>query len=291
MCKDYTVSGETFEVWECSNCTLRFTQSVPGESNIGPYYQSYTYISHTDTEKGIVNKLYLLARKYTLNWKMRLVVDLSRKKNNIGELLDIGAGTGAFLHTAAEGGWKVTGLEPDEGARKICLEKYNLEVNPPAALYSIAPASFDVITMWHVLEHVHQLHRYLQEIKRLLKPGGVALIALPNYTSKDARVYKEHWAAYDVPRHLYHFSPKAMNYLAGLHQLCVEDKKAMWLDAFYIAMLSEQYKKGKGNLLAAFSNGLISNFEASGNIDACSSLVYVIRNKVESHPAPSLQQP
>jgi predicted SAM-dependent methyltransferase len=133
--------------------------------------------------------------------------------------------------------------------------------------------------MWHVLEHVHQLHEYLDQIKRVLKTGGVALIALPNYTSNDAAEYKSFWAAYDVPRHLYHFSPQAMGFLASQHGMTLETMTPMWLDAFYIAMLSEQYKNKKGNLFAAVWNGLRSNLFAIKDKKLCSSLVYLLRNE------------
>ena len=276
VCKDYTVSGELFEVWQCAACTIKFTQHVPAQDSIGPYYQSDTYISHSDTEKGLVNKLYKLARNYTLNWKMKLVKHYTANNIQTGNLLDIGAGTGAFLHKASAANWSVTGLEPDAGARKICNEKYSLQLEPSEKLFELPSEKFDAVTMWHVLEHVHQLHEYMEQIKRVLKPNGVALIALPNYTSKDAQHYSVQWAAYDVPRHLYHFSPQAMRRLAAQHGLTVKATKPMWLDAFYIAMLSEQYKNGKGNLFAAVAIGFTSNLYAWRHKDTCSSLVYVI---------------
>ncbi|MCW3090277.1 MAG: class SAM-dependent methyltransferase [Ferruginibacter sp.] len=276
-CKDYTVSRAVFEIWECADCTMRFTQDVPDQDSIGPYYQSDAYISHTDTEKGMVNKLYKLARSYTLNWKMAMVKKSLKAGVQTGALLDIGTGTGAFLHKASTAGWEVTGLEPDEGARKICKEKYGLETEAPWKLFELPGAKFDVVTMWHVLEHVHQLHEYMDQVKRVLKPHGVALIALPNYTSADARHYAAYWAAYDVPRHLYHFSPKAVEILVKHHGMKLESAKPMWLDAFYIALLSEGYKTGKGNLAGALANGLQSNLHAIQNKSTCSSLVYIIR--------------
>lgn len=280
-CTDYTVSKELFEIWECGDCSIRFTQSVPDQNSIGRYYQSDTYISHTDTEKGLVNKLYKLARNYTLNWKMNLAKHSLAGKLQKGALLDIGCGTGAFLHKAFVSGWSVTGLEPDEGARKICSDKYGLQPEIPGKLFELPTGKFDTVTMWHVLEHVHQLHEYMDQIKRVLKPGGVALIALPNYTSRDAELYKEYWAAYDVPRHLYHFTPAAMDQLLEQHGMRVDSVKPMWLDAFYIALLSEGYKNGKTNLGKAALNGLKSNLNAFKNKAACSSLVYIIRHKIE----------
>ncbi len=276
-CKDYTVSNEIFDVWECAGCSIRFTQDVPNQDTIGPYYKSDTYISHSDTEKGLINKAYKVARNYTLNWKIKLVKGRLGNRLKNGTLLDIGTGTGAFLHKAAQSGWLVTGLEPDAGARKICQEKYNLQAETPGQLFNLPSEQFDVVTMWHVLEHVHQLHEYMDQIKRVLKKDGVALIALPNYTSLDAQHYKAHWAAYDVPRHLYHFSPLAVDKLTAQHGLKLVDSVPMWLDAFYIAMLSEEYKTGQGNLLVAVLKGLQSDINAFKNKTTCSSLVYIIR--------------
>lgn len=277
QCKDYTVSQEIFDIWECAACTMRFVQNAPDQHSILPYYQSETYISHTDTEKGLINKMYKIARNYTLRWKMKLIHYYADNHLKTGELLDIGAGTGAFLHTMSIHNWSVAGLEPDEGARKICYEKYHLQLEPSEKLFQLPSEKFDVVTMWHVLEHVHQLHEYIEQIKRILKNDGVVFIALPNYTSKDAAYYGVYWAAYDVPRHLYHFSPLAVRVLMQQHGMKVESTRPMWLDAYYIAILSEQYKNGKNNLFAAMINAFKSNQYARKHNEACSSLVYIVR--------------
>lgn len=278
-CKDYLVSKETFEIWQCAKCSIRFTQYAPDAAGIGRYYQSESYISHTDTEEGLVNKIYKVARNYTLNWKLKLLDRGTGKQNLSRRLLDIGAGTGAFLNKAKLAGWPITGLEPDERARKICLDKYKIQLDVPERLFELPANEFDVITMWHVLEHVHQLQEYLHQIRQVLKKTGVLFIALPNYTSPDAVYYGANWAAYDVPRHLYHFSPASMRRLVEIHGLMVDSLQPMWLDAFYIAMLSEQYKTGKNNLLPAVINGMRSNWQALKRREECSSLVYVIRHK------------
>lgn len=278
-CIDYTVSNEIFDIWECNECTVRFTQNIPNQEAIGSYYKSDAYISHSDTEKGLVNKIYKIARGYTLDWKMKLMKQNLSNTSKSRSLLDIGAGTGAFLHKAITEGWLVTGLEPDEGARKTSRDKYDIQPEEPAKLFELPDQAYDAVTMWHVLEHVHQLHEYMDQIKRVLKMDGVALIALPNYTSGDAEAYAAYWAAYDVPRHLYHFSPAAMRKLVEQHGMKLESFKPMWLDAFYIAMLSEGYKNGKSNLIAAVKNGLGSNLHALKNNSICSSLVYIIRQR------------
>ena len=272
--KDYTVSNEVFEIWHCGNCTLRFTQNTPDEQSIGRYYQSAEYISHSETKKGFINSLYHIVRKRTLQGKRKLIEKASGKKS--GVLLDIGAGTGSFLNVMKKGGWNVKGLEPDVNARKKGEELYGLKLEPIEVFYKLPAKNFDVITLWHVLEHVHALHNYIQQLKTLLKPGGKLIIAVPNYTSKDAQHYAAHWAAYDVPRHLYHFSPQSMDTLLQQHGMKTETIKPMWFDSFYVAMLSEKYKNGKGNMFAAFLNGLSSNLAALKEKRCCSSVIYVI---------------
>jgi 2-polyprenyl-3-methyl-5-hydroxy-6-metoxy-1,4-benzoquinol methylase len=272
--KDHSVSKEEFVVWQCSNCTLRFTQDVPDENNIGRYYKSEDYISHTNTDKGFVNKAYQKVRDYTLQQKAKLIIEETGQDR--GSLLDIGSGTGAFLNTMKEKGWQVKGVEPDEDARRLAKRFYGLSIDGPASINELSDQSFDAITLWHVLEHVHHLHEYVEQLKRLLKPQGKLFIAVPNYQSKDAAAYRLYWAAYDVPRHLYHFSPKSIDVLIQQHGLKIEKQKPMWFDSFYISMLSSKYKNGKTNYPAAVINGIKSNLAALANKENCSSLIYII---------------
>lgn len=272
--KDYTVSGDFFDIWECQNCTQRFTQNIPGKEEIGKYYQSENYISHSDTAKGFINLLYHKVRKHTLVQKRKLIENLTGKKT--GNILDVGCGTGAFLFTMKKAKWEITGLEPDETGRQKALELYGLQLEKTEKFLSLPEQTFDAITMWHVLEHVHDLHDYIEQLKKLLKPGGKLFIAVPNYTSYDAQVYKEFWAAYDVPRHLYHFSPKSMKTLINLHGMKIEKIKPMWFDSVYVSMLSEQYKTGKYRPANGLFLGFISNFIAIMDKKRCSSLIYVI---------------
>jgi 2-polyprenyl-3-methyl-5-hydroxy-6-metoxy-1,4-benzoquinol methylase len=271
---DFTVSHETFGIWECGACSMRFTQSIPAAPDIGDYYRSDTYISHTDTKKGIINRLYHFVRKRTLKRKRRLVQQITGLQT--GRLMDIGAGTGAFSYTMQQAGWQVSGLEPDAATRQRAVDLHGIQLQSTDALFQSVPESFDAITLWHVLEHVHELHAYIEQIKKLLRKDGKALIAVPNYTSYDAKVYLQFWAAYDVPRHLYHFSPAAMEKLLQQHGLKLAGTKPMWYDSFYIAMLSEKYKNGHGNLLKAVWTGFISNLVTLFNSRRCSSLIYII---------------
>lgn len=273
--KDYTVSKEIFPIWHCNDCTCRFTQNVPAAEDIGAYYQSAAYVSHSDTKKGVINKLYHTVRNYTVQKKKQLIEKLSRRKK--GSLLDVGSGTGAFAAIMQEAGWNVSGLEPDATARENALKNHQLQLQTLDALFSFNDKQFDVITLWHVLEHVHERHKYIETFHRILKDDGTLIIAVPNYTSYDAQVYKEFWAAYDVPRHLYHFSPAAMKQLMQQHNFKVVQCKPMWFDGFYVAMLSEQYKTGHTNFIRAVWNGFASNAKAMGNAGKCSSVIYVVK--------------
>jgi len=272
---DHTVSHEPFGIWECGNCGLRFTQDVPDEAAIGAYYRSQDYISHSNTSKGLVNRLYHTIRRQTLADKYRLIVSATRARQ--GQLLDLGAGTGAFAGYMQGRGWGVTGLEPDELARERARADHGVVLLDTDQLFSLPVESYDAITLWHVLEHVHALHSYMERLKMLVKKSGRIFIAVPNYTSLDARVYKEAWAAYDVPRHLYHFSPDAMESLLARHGLQLQFSQPMWYDSIYISMLSEKYRgNGRGNLPRALMNGVVSNVKAFIDKSRCSSLVYVV---------------
>lgn len=272
---DYTVSGKTFQVWQCANCSLRFTQDIPREEEIGSYYKSENYISHTETKKGVINSLYLQVRKFTLSSKRKLIEKITGIKK--GVLLDVGAGTGAFVNHMRLAGWQVEGVEPDEKTIRRAASTYGIQLKPSAELFNLIAGSFDAITLWHVLEHVHDLHGYVEQLKRLCRQGGRIFIAVPNYTSYDAEKYGAYWAAYDVPRHLYHFSPAAMSELMKRHGCAIESIHPMWFDSFYVSLLSEKYKSGSSNLLKGFLRGFTSNSKAFSNHRRASSIIYVVR--------------
>lgn len=272
--KDFTVSEEAFPVWQCDDCTLRFTQEVPDAESINPYYKSDDYISHTNTSKGLINQLYQKVRKRTMRQKAEIVEKLTGLQQ--GKLLDIGAGVGTFLSTMKNRNWNVTGLEPDRDARILANKLYAINLLSSDKLFDFEKNHFDAITMWHVLEHVHDLHHYIAQLKAIVKDEGKIFIAVPNYTSKDASIYQQYWAAYDVPRHLYHFSPKSIDRLMQQHGLRVINLLPMWYDSFYISMLSSKYKYGKTQYISSAYNGLRSNQQAMQDVDKCSSVIYVI---------------
>lgn len=272
--KDYTVSGETFPIVQCNSCTVRFTQDIPDEKFIAPYYNSEEYISHSNTSTGIINRLYQYVRKNTIKRKRRLVSKFTRTKK--GSILDLGSGTGTFVKAMVSAGWNAKGIEPDTTARDLAKRIYQVELSDTNEFYKLPKESFDAITLWHVLEHVHNLAAYLNQLKLLLKKDGKLFIAVPNYRSKDATIYREYWAAYDVPRHLYHFSPESMEFLLNKGGFGIVQYRPMWYDSFYISLLSSKYKNGRTHFIAALWNGLRSNLSAMANVKKCSSVIYII---------------
>jgi len=271
--EDHSVSQERFQIWNCAACSCRFTNPRPTSADIGRYYESEDYISHSDTQKGFINSLYQLARNYTLKQKLRLVTTLDEQ--NEKTILDIGCGTGHFLETCKNAGWKVNGTEPDNGARKLAEQK--LQVNIIKNLLETDLAKkYQIVSMWHVLEHIHKLDESLAKAKKLLSNNGSLVIAVPNYKSLDAQHYDMNWAAYDVPRHLYHFSPQSMNKLLDRHNFKITQQKGMYLDSFYVSMLSEKYKQGYLPPISGAIQGLLSNLSAvtSGNY---SSIIYIAK--------------
>jgi len=274
-CKDYTVSQETFTIVACDGCGFEYTNPRPSDDVIGNYYKSDDYISHSNTKKGIISQLYHSVRNYTLKKKIQLV----SKYVSRGTILDYGSGTGMFLKTCELSGWKAFGIEPDSGARKIVAEMNLCVYATKHNLISDFPeVSFDAITLWHVLEHVTDLEDSLSFFKNKLKPHGVLIIAVPNHTSFDAQYYKAFWAAYDVPRHLYHFHKETIEKLLVKFGFNLIETSPMKFDSFYVSMLSEKYKTGSINYLKAFFVGLKSNFKAKSAANF-SSVIYVFKKK------------
>lgn len=274
--KDYLLTGEGFELWKCRSCGFVFTQGAPGPDAIARYYQSQDYISHSDTRKGMMNRLYHTARNIMLRMKWRMV----RRVVPGGRLLDIGCGTGYFPGFMKKKGFEAMGVEVDPNARAFAGKEFALKVfSPEEFIGREIEGQFDVITLWHVLEHVHDLHLYMERMKDYLDPQGSLVIALPNFTALDARHYKEYWAGYDVPRHLWHFTPSTLKKLALDHGLEVRKMKKLPLDPFYNAMLSEKYR---GNRLFMLSGGIIGKLaymESLFSLERSSSVVYFLTAK------------
>ena len=269
--KDHSVSHETFELLIDEELQLLKTTPQPDENVLSRYYESDDYISHTDGKRSLFEKLYHAVKQKALKDKVKLLEKYASKKGN---LLDVGAGTGDFLITAKNKGWKVTGIEPSDKAKKIATRKGVTFTDSPA---EVANHSQDVITLWHVLEHVPDISQQIKELKRILKPDGVLIVAVPNFKSYDANYYGAFWAAYDVPRHLWHFSKIAIKKLFSNEDMQLVDVLPMKFDSFYVSLLSEKYKSGKMNFIKGFVVGMRSNLKAAASKEY-SSHIYVLKN-------------
>ena len=267
--KDYFLSQEEFDIFECPNCGLLFTEPRPEPSEIGKYYLSDEYYSHQQNKSGFIPRLYEWVKTFNLRNKVKMAIG----EKDTGKLLDIGCGVGDFLCQVQKHKWDVCGIEPSEDAKNIAETRLGFRPLSPSDYSKLEDASFDVITLWHVLEHVDDLHFQTSEILRLLKPGGRLIIALPNYQSFDCQYFKDKWAAWDVPRHLNHFSPKTLqNLIVSLGFNHLDTKKLVW-DAYYISFLSERYAGQSLPLVRGAWIGFRSNLKAHRS-GMYSSLVY-----------------
>tara|TARA_R110002050_G_scaffold178088_4_gene311349 strand:- start:6558 stop:7388 length:831 start_codon:yes stop_codon:yes gene_type:complete len=269
--KDYTVTGESFKLLHDPVLDMLVTEPQP--ENLGKYYESADYISHTDAKKSVVDKMYHTVKSFNLRSKLSLISSYADKDKT---LLDVGAGTGDFLVAAKQEGWRITGIEPNEMARHKAEEKGVLLLDDLSAIP--IDQKFEVITLWHVLEHLPDLDLQIAQLVGLLTETGTLVVAVPNFKSYDAKYYKEYWAAFDVPRHLWHFSQKSIGDIFGKYGMKLVRTKPMFFDAFYVALLSEKYKMGKQNFLRAFAIGLISNLLALRSKEY-SSLIYVMERR------------
>jgi 2-polyprenyl-3-methyl-5-hydroxy-6-metoxy-1,4-benzoquinol methylase len=270
--KDYSVSKETFDLYYDETLDMLITHPQPSLENLGKYYESEDYISHTDNKRSLFEKLYHFIKSIALKNKLNLINSLQPQK---GRILDIGAGTGEFLSVAKNDGWKTMGVEPSDRAKAIAKNKGVSFVEETSELEN---HSFDVISMWHVLEHVPDLDKQIKELKRLLKPTGTLIIAVPNFKSFDAKHYGKFWAAFDVPIHFWHFSKTAIKLLFEKEEMKLEKVLPMKFDSFYVSLLSEKYKSGKMNFISAFFTGLESNWKAKKDFEY-SSHIYILKNK------------
>lgn len=274
--KDYSHTGEEFEVCYCNDCDFHFTQNAPDAETIAPYYQSENYVSHSDTQKGLFFKAYHIVRNYMLGKKRDLVIKHSGVEK--GRILDIGTGTGYFPKTMTEANWEAVGIEQDDTTRNYAKEKNSINALSVSDFYNLPEnEKFDAITMWHVLEHVHDLNGYLKKIHNLLTSTGVFAVAVPNHKSFDAGYYQEHWAAWDMPIHLWHFNPKTMQKLMTKNGFIVLEHKPMPFDAVYVSMLSEKYKSG--SKLGGLFKGLQFARKGKANTEKCSSVIYIIKKR------------
>lgn len=272
-CKDQTVSKNDFSIQKCNGCNFLMTSPRPNDEELGEYYVSEDYISHTNKSKTLFDKVYQISRVYALKWKLSI---LNQHCSKSKKLLDVGCGTGSFIEYCTLQNWDVTGVEPSTIATKNIPTQLASRVKPD--LDHVEQNDFDAITLWHVLEHIPNLNDSLNQIQSKLKSTGTLFIAVPNPESWDAKKYKDKWAAYDVPRHLWHFTQNTMNTLMENHNLKVVEVLPMKLDSYYVSLLSEKYqgKSKPSQFINGFINGLRSNILATRDTNY-SSILYIIK--------------
>ena len=271
--KDHSVSGEEFELIYNKEFDFLETHPQPSEEKLGDYYESEDYISHTDAKRNLFEKVYHFIKGIALKRKLKLINSFNSEEK---KLLDVGCGTGDFLKVAKDNKWTVSGIEPNENARAIANKKTSDSVYDIDHLLKFETKSFDVITLWHVLEHLPNLESQIEVFESLLKPNGRLVIAVPNYKSYDANYYKNFWAAFDVPRHLWHFSQTSISRLVAIKNMEVVKTAPMIFDAYYVSLLSEKYKNGSMNPFKAFWIGWKSNSKAKRSSEH-SSMIYIIK--------------
>ena len=268
--KDFFFTQEEFSLTKCKNCNLVFTNPIP--ENLSKYYETPDYLSHNTGDNGMLGRIYSILRNLNIKRKYNLV----NKYNKQGNILDIGCGTGELLRFFKNNDWNTIGIEPNNSARKFTQSKHNITVFEENKLLTLPLGSFDVISMWHVLEHVPDLHNRLSQVSKLLKKDGTIFIALPNLLSPDSVKYKEYWSALDVPRHLYHFTQETFTKLILQHNMKLIHAEPMKFDSYYVSMLSEKYLKNKCHIPKAIKNGFLSNIKAK-NKNNYSSMIFVVK--------------
>jgi len=270
--KDHSVSKETFSLLYNKEYDILKTYPAPSLAVLPKYYESEDYISHTDSKRTLFEKIYQLVKRNAIKGKVSL---LNKEQNSKGKLLDIGCGTGDFLVEAKNQGWSILGFEPNSDAKRLAANKGVLFTDD---IFTLPENTFDAVTMWHVLEHVPNLQEYITNLKRIIKPNGTIIIAVPNYKSYDAKYYNRFWAAYDVPRHLWHFSKNSIKRLFSDVDMELKKVKPMWFDSFYVSLLSEKYKNGKMSFVKGFFVGFNSNVSGLYKKEF-SSHIYILKNK------------
>ncbi len=272
-CKDHYATQEIFTLMQCTACQFIFTQDHPAEDAMGRYYDTPDYVSHSDTKKGIVNSIYHLARSFMLKQKYTMIQQESRVKQ--GAILDIGCGTGYFLETMQKHGWQTQGVEVNDHAREAASKRLSHEV--ASSLKEIENRRFDIISLWHVMEHLHDLPFTFSKLRELLTDEGLLVVALPNAEAYDAAHYQNDWGAYDPPRHVWHFSADTFSRLAQKQGFRIEKIAPMPLDAFYVSMLSEKYQQHRMPFIKGMLQGAKAFGASWGKPKKSSSIIYLLR--------------
>ncbi len=278
-CKDNVASGEIFIICKCTVCSFLFTNPRPTESECGTYYQSTNYVSHADEKWSLVLFLYRTIRKINLRWKLGIINRLVPRKSQ-RNILDYGCGLGTFLNYSKQNGWNTTGMDISEDARNVVKQRYAIDVFENAEIHKGEAGKYEIITLWHVLEHVYELDKTIDSLKKSLTNLGYILFALPNSDSYDAKKYGSNWDAYDVPRHIYHYNPDTIQKLMNRHGFELAEMQPMKYDAYYVSIRSEWHSGNKIlGIIKGVWGGFISNFKSAGNQNH-SSMLYIFKKKL-----------
>ncbi len=270
VCKDFLINKKDFQIAQCSHCNFKFTNPRPTLNEISKHYESVNYISHSKSVS-LIGLIYEFAKQIAIKNKIKLV----KKYVSCGTIIDFGCGVGDFLKQCKNKGWKTIGVEPNDNARRFGNQS-QLNVFDDFNKVNTPENSVNAITLWHALEHVHQLDEVLNWFKKVLNKNGALLIAVPNYKSYDAAYFKQYWAAYDLPRHLYHFDISTIKLLLNKYGFTLEKTIPMKFDSFYVSLLSNKYKFNKSKFLNSFLVGLKSNIKAKRTTNY-SSVIYVFK--------------
>jgi 2-polyprenyl-3-methyl-5-hydroxy-6-metoxy-1,4-benzoquinol methylase len=273
--EDFFLTREQFAIYQCSRCGFRFTNPRPDSESVKTYYQAKDYLSHNSNRKALIPLAYRFVQQYSIRYKFNIV----RKVSSGTRILDVGSGTGEFLHYCRRKEWSCFGVEPAEIVRETSIRNYSLNIESTLFSDRFSTGTFDCITFWHVLEHIHDLDKTIRKVKSLLKKEGALLIALPNSSSFDARHYKKYWAAYDLPRHLYHFTEQTVQVLSNKYGFHCVGSVPLKLDAFYISILSEKYMKTVFWPISALVSGIRSNLWARKPGYGHSSTIFILKNQ------------
>jgi len=267
---DFFFTKQDFTLAKCDQCGFIYTNPIPDPDSLATYYESEDYLSHKSDNKGLLSAVYKSIRKINIKTKFRLV----QQYKELGNVLEIGTGTGELLYYFYKNGWNVTGVEPNDYARNFAISNFKLNILNEDQISELQAKSYDIVMLWHVLEHVYDLEGRMKQIKKLVKDNGYVVIAVPNIDSYDFKKYGKYWAGLDVPRHLYHFSEPTMRKLLQTYSLKLIASYPMKFDAYYVSLLSEKYLGSKLPYFNALFNGFRSNQNASRN-NNYSSMIFV----------------
>jgi 2-polyprenyl-3-methyl-5-hydroxy-6-metoxy-1,4-benzoquinol methylase len=274
---DSLVSGDLFSVYKCTSCDFHVTSPRPTSGSVGSYYNSASYVSHNDVAKGWIPKIYRVVRDIMIRHKLRIVGRYKEKAPGKNNMLDVGCGTGEFLLKSKKMGYNTTGFEPDINASETASNKGLSIITKEDRLNELSPNYFDVVTLWHVLEHMYHPKDKIEVLEKILSDNGIMIVAIPEYKSFDGGYYKQNWAGWDLPRHVYHYNESTLTRLMDELNFKLIGKHSLMFDSFYISLLSEKNLNTRLGTIRAIIIGFLSNIMAIFSSYPFSSQIYVFK--------------